>query len=163
MRNLNGPTEEISDVNHQSHRFPLRVLVFVGLVAAAQITWADTGISDAAPAGAPLADSRKESEIPEILVTAEHRTEVARDVPISIGTISPARLADITASGADITALQSTSPSLYVESAYGRTYPAFFIRGLGDSDFDYNADQPVSVIYDDVVLQNPILKAFPIF
>ena len=33
----------------------------------------------------------------------------------------------------------------------------------GNTDFDLNASQPVSLIYDDVVQENPILKGFPVF
>jgi len=54
-------------------------------------------------------------------------------------------------------------PSLLVESSFGRTFPRFYIRGLGNTDFDLNASQPVSLVYDDVVLENPILKGFPVF
>jgi iron complex outermembrane receptor protein len=36
----------------------------------------------------------------------------------------------------------------------------FYIRGIGNTDFDLNASQPVSLVYDDVVLENPILKGF---
>src|SRR5262249_16923406 len=54
-------------------------------------------------------------------------------------------------------------PSLNVESSFGRAYPRFYIRGYGNSDFHLNASQPVSLVYDDVVQENPILKGFPIF
>ena len=54
-------------------------------------------------------------------------------------------------------------PSLIIESSFGRTFPRFYIRGLGNTDFDFNASQPVSLVYDDVVLENPILKGFPVF
>ena len=55
------------------------------------------------------------------------------------------------------------SPSLHIESSFGRTLPRFFIRGLGNTDFDPNASRPVSLVYDGVVLENPILKGYPIF
>ncbi len=54
-------------------------------------------------------------------------------------------------------------PSLSVESSFGRTFPRFYMRGLGNSDFDLNASQPVSLVVDDVVQENPILKGFPVF
>ncbi|MFL6787386.1 MAG: TonB-dependent receptor, partial [Sphingomicrobium sp.] len=54
-------------------------------------------------------------------------------------------------------------PSLNIESSFGRTFPRFYIRGLGNTDFDLNASQPVSLVYDDIVLENPILKGFPAF
>ena len=41
--------------------------------------------------------------------------------------------------------------------------PRFYIRGLGNTDFDLNASQPVSVLYDGIVLENALLKGFPAF
>ncbi|WP_273786852.1 Plug domain-containing protein, partial [Brucella intermedia] len=52
---------------------------------------------------------------------------------------------------------------LQIESSFGRTFPRFYIRGLGNTDFDINAAQPVSVVYDDVALENSLLKSFPVF
>jgi iron complex outermembrane receptor protein len=54
-------------------------------------------------------------------------------------------------------------PSLNIESSYGRAFPRFYIRGLGNTDFDLNASQPVSLVYDDVVQESPLLKGFPLF
>ena len=65
--------------------------------------------------------------------------------------------------GTDIRGLSGRVPSLNIESSFGRTFPRFYIRGLGNTDFDLNASQPVSLVYDDVVLENPILKGFPAF
>ena len=59
--------------------------------------------------------------------------------------------------------LASRAPSVYAETSYGRVFPRFYIRGLGNSDFDLNASQPVSMVYDDIVQENPILKGFPLF
>ena len=59
--------------------------------------------------------------------------------------------------------LAARVPSLNVESSFGRAFPRFYIRGYGNTDFRLNASQPVSLIYDDVVQENPILKGFPIF
>lgn len=98
-----------------------------------------------------------------IVVTAQRREQDQQDVPLSISTLSDERLAAIGAGGQDIRALSARVPSLVVESSFGRTFPRFYIRGLGNTDFDFNASQPVSVVYDDVVLENPILKGFPIF
>jgi iron complex outermembrane receptor protein len=59
--------------------------------------------------------------------------------------------------------LAARVPSLYAESSNGRLAPRFYIRGLGNSDFDLAASQPVSIIVDEVVLENVILKSFPMF
>ncbi len=101
--------------------------------------------------------------IEQVVVTAEHRAEKAKDVPISITQLSGRTIADLSADGEDIRALTAEVPSLYAESSFGRTFPRFYIRGLGNSDFTYNAQQPVSVVYDDVVEENAVLKAFPLF
>jgi iron complex outermembrane receptor protein len=106
-------------------------------------------------------DTAKTLEV--ITVTAEKRVEDVQKVPESITTIDTEKLDEIKAGGDDIRFLSGRVPSLLVESSFGRTFPRFYIRGLGNTDFDLNASQPVSLVYDDVVLENPILKGFPVF
>jgi iron complex outermembrane receptor protein len=101
--------------------------------------------------------------VEQVVVTAQHRREYAKDVPIAVSTLNARTVADLLVDGEDIRAISAEVPSLYAESSFGRTYPRFYIRGLGNSDFTYNAQQPVSVVYDDVVEENAVLKAFPIF
>ncbi len=108
----------------------------------------------------PAAD---DGGLTEIVVTAQRRSENLQNVPISIDVISGDKLAAINSGGGDIRALAGRVPSLNIESSFGRTFPRFYIRGLGNTDFDLNASQPVSLVYDDVVLENPILKGFPVF
>src|SRR3989344_4727469 len=72
-------------------------------------------------------------------------------------------LALLTAGAAYILSLSGRVPSLQVESATGRYAPRFYIRGLGNVDFDFTASQPVSVVLDDVVLESVYLKGFPLF
>jgi iron complex outermembrane receptor protein len=98
-----------------------------------------------------------------ITVTAEKRVEDVQKVPESITTIDTEKLDEIKGGGDDIRFISGRVPSLLVESSFGRTFPRFYIRGLGNTDFDLNASQPVSLVYDDVVLENPILKGFPVF
>ncbi|MBJ7438671.1 MAG: TonB-dependent receptor [Sphingopyxis sp.] len=116
-----------------------------------------------APAAAQEAPAAEESGLAEIIVTAQRREENLQDVPISITAVSGDKLDAIGAGGQDVRALSARVPSLVVESSFGRTFPRFYIRGLGNTDFDFNASQPVSLVYDDVVLENPILKGFPVF
>lgn len=115
----------------------------------------------AAPAFAQAADEQQGLE--EIIVTAQRVSENQKDVPISIATLGGDTLKTVSGAGADIRALSGRVPSLNIESSFGRTFPRFYIRGLGNTDFDLNASQPVSLVYDDVVLENPILKGFPVF
>ncbi|MEY4952773.1 MAG: hypothetical protein RL299_1197, partial [Pseudomonadota bacterium] len=115
----------------------------------------------AAPALAQAAE--EEQGLEEIIVTAQRVSENQKDVPISIATLGGDTLKAVSGAGADIRGLSGRVPSLNIESSFGRTFPRFYIRGLGNTDFDLNASQPVSLVYDDVVLENPILKGFPVF
>jgi iron complex outermembrane receptor protein len=99
----------------------------------------------------------------DIIVTAQRRAENIQDVPVAVSTVSGDTLDAIRSGGDDIRFLSARLTSLNVESSYGRTFPRFYIRGLGNTDFDLNASQPVSLVYDDVVQENPILKGFPVF
>ncbi len=107
--------------------------------------------------------AQEQGQLEEVVVTAERRAENIRDVPSSISTISRADLDVLSTGGQDVRVLAARVPSLNVESSFGRAFPRFYIRGYGNSDFRLNASQPVSLIYDEVVQENPILKGFPIF
>ncbi len=99
----------------------------------------------------------------EIVVTAQKRAENVQDIPISVSVISQETMDSVRVGGKDIRFLSSKVPSLVVESDFGRIFPRFYIRGIGNTDFDQNASQPVSLVYDEVVYENPMLKGFPIF
>jgi iron complex outermembrane receptor protein len=99
----------------------------------------------------------------EIVVTARKTEEDIQDVPVSISTLQGEDLDVLTTGGSDVRALSGRVPSLVMESSFGRAFPRFYIRGLGNSDFDLNASQPVSMVVDEVVLENPIVKGMPLF
>lgn len=98
-----------------------------------------------------------------IIVTTQKREENQQEIPISVETLSGERFANIQAAGDDILALAARVPSLYAESSNGRLAPRFYMRGLGNVDFDVAASQPVSIVMDDVVQENVILKSAPLF
>jgi iron complex outermembrane receptor protein len=102
-------------------------------------------------------------QLETITVTAERRSENIKDVPNSVTAVSPELLDVLNSTGQDIRALSGRVPSLNIESSFGRAFPRFYIRGLGNTDFDLNASQPVSMVFDDVVQENPIIKSFPLF
>jgi len=114
---------------------------------------------------APQAASteQKPTTLDTVTVTAQRRVEDVQDVPMAITAVYGEKLDVLTAGGDDIRLLSGRLPSLNIESSYGRSFPRFYIRGLGNTDFDLNASQPVSLVYDDVVQENPILKGFPMF
>nr|WP_244477814.1 TonB-dependent receptor [Stenotrophomonas koreensis] len=98
-----------------------------------------------------------------ISVTAARKSENIQDVPVSISTVSGEKLDALVSGGTDIRFLSGRVPSLNIESSFGRAFPRFYIRGYGNTDFRMNTSQPVSLVYDDIVQENPILKGFPLF
>jgi iron complex outermembrane recepter protein len=115
-------------------------------------------------ASTPAAATQSEATtLDAVQVTAQRRVENIQDVPVSISTISSEKLDVLASGGNDVRFLSARVPSLNIESSYGRAFPRFYIRGLGNTDFDLNASQPVSLIYDDVVQESPLLKGFPVF
>ena len=99
----------------------------------------------------------------DVMVTAQRRIENVQDVPVSVTAVGGEKLDILGSGGDDVRFLSGRLPSLLIESSFGRAFPRFYIRGLGNTDFDLNASQPVSLVYDDVVQENPILKGFPVF
>lgn len=104
-----------------------------------------------------------EARLPPVTVTAQRVEENLQDVPISITVLDTAKIDELKAGGADVRFLSARVPSVIAESSFGRAFPRFYIRGIGNIDFDLNASQPVSLVYDDVPYENPILKGFPVF
>lgn len=119
----------------------------------------------ALPAASALAQAQATSnnELQTVTVTAQRRTENIKEVPVSVSAVKGEKLDVIVSGGEDIRVLAGKVPSLNIESSNGRTFPRFYIRGYGNTDFSLFASQPVSLIYDDIVQENPILKGFPIF
>lgn len=113
--------------------------------------------------GAFAQDAAAPGQLEVITVTAERRAENVKDVPNSVTTLAGEVLDVLNTSGQDVRMLSGRVPSLNIESSFGRAFPRFYIRGYGNTDFRLNASQPVSLVYDDVVQENPILKGFPVF
>ena len=121
------------------------------------------GVSTSVFSADEAADTKKVTGLEVIQVTARKRTENVKDVPISVSALTSEKLDVLGSSGMDVRALSARVPSLLIESSFGRTFPRFYIRGLGNTDFDLLASQPVSLVYDDVVLENALTKGMPMF
>jgi iron complex outermembrane receptor protein len=143
--------------SHLGHRgrVPLFILSATASVATLLIS---PGVARAAET--PAEDS---GTVAEVIVTATRREERLLDVPVSASALSGQALEVLGSSGQDIRQLAFSVPSLNIESSNGRTFPRFYIRGYGNTDFNSFASQPVSLVYDDVVQENPALKGFPVF
>ncbi|MFN4021041.1 MAG: TonB-dependent receptor [Erythrobacter sp.] len=140
-------------------------------ISAIRAAWAGSTIlaaaafTFAAPAAAQdgNAAASDSGQLDTIIVTANRRQENLQDVPVSAEILDTGRVDTIFSAAGDVTALAGSVPGLNIESSNGRVAPRFYIRGLGNTDFDLAASQPVSVLLDEVVLENVTLKSFPIF
>ena len=137
-----------------------RTFRHVGVVAIqAAATAAMAQVAEPAPARPPSAPQQLQT----VTITAERREENIKNVPVSATNLSGDILDAMNAGGQDMQMLQGRTPSLNVESSYGRAFPKFYIRGYGNVDFHQNSSQPVSLVYDDVVQESSVLKGFPAF
>ena len=136
------------------------VLVVFGGPVFAQETAED--VEEAAEEGDTQA-AEEAAILDEIVVTAQKREQNIQEVPISITSMNREEIELLTVSALDVRFLSGRVPSLLIESSFGRAFPRFYIRGLGNTDFDLNASQPVSLVYDEVVLENPVVKGMPIW
>ncbi len=103
------------------------------------------------------------AEVETVVVTAERHAENLQEVPELVVAFSDDQIRSMFQSGQDIRAVAARVPSLYAESSNGRVAPRFYIRGLGNADFDLAASQPVSIIEDDIVEENVVLKSAPLY
>ncbi|MFT5296155.1 MAG: iron complex outermembrane receptor protein [Colwellia sp.] len=129
----------------------IQASIFASVASISTVALAEDGVKE------------KTVGIEVIEVTARKRVENVQEVPIAVTALQGDNLNAYSSAAMDIRFLNAKIPSLSVESSFGRTFPRFYMRGLGNSDFDLNASQPVSLVVDNVVQENPILKGFPVF
>ncbi|WP_341255284.1 TonB-dependent receptor [uncultured Pseudoalteromonas sp.] len=137
-------------------RSTLATLVNAALLSAVAGTSFSTIAAEQAPAV-------KKNQLEVIQVTARKRVENAQEVPVAVSALQGDSLDAYSSAGMDIRFMNAKIPSLSIESSFGRSFPRFYVRGLGNTDFDLNASQPVSLVVDEVVQENAILKGFPVF
>ncbi|WOR16436.1 TonB-dependent receptor [Hyphomonas sp. FCG-A18] len=135
----------------------------MSLKTALKLTVASAAAATAFSVPAFAQEVDEEARLAPVVTTAQRVEEDAQNVPISITTVADEKLDNLKAGGADIRFLSARVPSVIAESSFGRAFPRFYIRGIGNTDFDLNASQPVSLVYDDVPYENPVLKGYPVF
>ena len=79
------------------------------------------------------------TELEAVVVTAQRRAEDARDVPLSLSVVEPEQVQAWGSGLGDVRVIGARVPSVKAESSFGRTFPRFYIRGLG------NTGKPFSV------------------
>ena len=138
----------------------LKKTAIATIINAALLSAAGTSVSAFA---AEEDTAKKSNQLEVIQVTARKRVENAQEVPVAVSALQGDNLDAYSSAGMDIRFMSAKIPSLSIESSFGRSFPRFYVRGLGNTDFDLNASQPVSLVVDDIVQENAILKGFPVF
>ncbi len=100
-------------------------------------------------------------QLEEITVTATRRVESVQTVPISITALSGDQLASMGVS--ETRDLVGLAPNLSQQGSFAHTSPSFFIRGVGSTQFNPNANSKVGVYLDDVYLGSPAVQGSQIF
>ena len=98
------------------------------------------------------ATSNSQAAANEIIVTAEFRKENLQNTPIAITAVNAAMLEARGQSDITQVAAQAPNVSLRPQPQNGGTGLIAYIRGVGQTDFDYALDPGVGVYIDDVYI-----------
>ncbi|WP_165186513.1 TonB-dependent receptor [Caulobacter soli] len=114
---------------------------------------AATGAIATAFAAGAYAQATNNTELEQVVVTAQRREQSAQDVGIALSVISGEQLA---ARGVtNVNQLQYQTPSLEVTPAFGGGQPQFRLRGVGFDDYATNNTPTVGVYVDEVAYPVP--------
>lgn len=120
-----------------------------------------TSLLGMAPLRAQETSAQANETLEEVIVTATRRSESAQNIPVSITALSADQLA---AAGVTQTRdLVALAPNISTQGSFGRTAPAYFIRGIGSTQFNPNANSKVGVYVDDVYLSSPAVHGAQLF
>lgn len=102
-----------------------------------------------------------QATLDEVVVTTTRRAESEQRIPVSITALSGEQLAGLGV--AQTRDLANLVPNLATQGSFGRTSPAYFIRGIGSTQFNPNANSKVGVYVDDVYLNSPAVHGAQLF
>lgn len=121
--------------------------------AAAQVTTTTRGQATAGnPNNQPTTTSDQTNQNNEIIVTAEFRQENLQDTPIAITAVNGAMLQQRGQTDIAQVATQAPNVTLTPQSQVGGIGLIAFIRGVGQTDFDYALEPGVGIYVDDVYI-----------
>jgi outer membrane receptor protein involved in Fe transport len=111
------------------------------------------GAIGAALAAGAYAQATDNSELEQVIVTAQRREQSAQDVGVALSVLSGEQLS---ARGVtNVNQLQYQTPSLEVVPAFGGGQPQFRLRGVGFDDYATNNTPTVGVYVDEVAYPVP--------
>jgi iron complex outermembrane receptor protein len=108
------------------------------------------------------ASAATDTNLGEIVVTAQRRAQNLQDVPAAVSAYSGADIANAMAHKvADIIV---DTPNVIVNQPYGDGGPSnFVIRGISSTDFSQNQSKPVAVYLDEGIKQTQLFETVPLF
>src|SRR5271168_4038700 len=109
-----------------------------------------TGVIAACMGSAIAAPAEESTQLQEIVVTAEKRTENIQEVPIAVTVVSGDSLTKANVSG--FASLAAFSPSLTVTAGDQPANSAIIVRGVGTFAYSIAAEPSVLVVIDDVAV-----------
>ena len=96
------------------------------------------------------------ADIEEIVVTARRRQESEQRIPITVDVLGGEKLSALGIQR--LSDLQYYVPNLTINSGFGASNPQIAIRGVGNSDYNDNAQATVGTYVDDVYISAPAGK-----
>lgn len=101
------------------------------------------------------------TELEEVVVTAQKRSQSAQDIGVAISAMTGDQLKALNMETA--TDVANQVPSLDIKNTLGVTNPVVTIRGVGLNDFHANNSQSAGVYVDEVFLSAPAMIGFQLF
>ena len=106
------------------------------------------GALTASLASAAFAQATNNTELEQVIVTAQRREQSAQDVGVALSVISGEQL--VARGVATVNQLQYATPSLEITPQFGSGQPSFRLRGVGFDDYASNNSSTVGVSVDEV-------------
>jgi iron complex outermembrane receptor protein len=133
-------------------QYRLGASIIVLAVAASTAAMAQTG---------PATRSQASTALDDVIVTAQRREQAAQDVGIALSVLSGEELTDrgIT----NVNQLQTATPNLEIEPAFGGGAAQFRLRGVGFQDYASNNSPTVGVYVNEVAYPVPVMTQGLIF
>ena len=131
-----------------------RVALLTGVSLISTAAWAGDPPNVVAVPLAEFQDSEAQdpasaSQIDDVIVTAQRRTERVQDIPVAISAIGAEEIQK--AGVVSFEQVAPRTPSFYFGS-FGAARPQLYIRGIGTRSFDPGSESSVGVFVDDVYM-----------
>jgi len=131
------------------------------LASSAALSFAVPASADTAAASAPASDpgaapTSQGSQVQEIVVTAEKRTQSLQDVPVAVSVISMQSAAAMGVT--DVSSIELAVPGLQFPREFNGTTPT--LRGVGTNVGIGSAESVVAMYIDDVYVASPAATTF---